>query len=98
MDAPEATATAGDLGASTISLSMSANRNATARTHRTRKFTFSMPVISRWTRLQMKSPSWSEDLSLLHVQDFWRGKPAELVSRFGGARLREWLLRKNVRK
>jgi len=40
-------------------------------------FTFSMPVISRWTRLQMKSPSWSEDLSLLHVQDFWRGKPAE---------------------
>jgi hypothetical protein len=61
-------------------------------------FTFSMPVISRWTRLQMRSPSWCEDLPPLHVQDFWRGKLAELVSRFGGARLREWLLRKNVRK
>src|SRR6202158_2984704 len=53
-----------------------ANRNATARTFRRLKFTFSTPVISRWTQLQMRSPHWSGALSV-HVQGFWHGRLAE---------------------
>ena len=30
----------------------------------------SMPVISHWTRLRMRSPHWSEILSVLHVAAF----------------------------
>ena len=37
--------------------------SAIARMCRTLKFTLSMAVISHWTRLQMRSPHWSETLS-----------------------------------
>jgi len=40
---------------------------ATARMFRMQKFTFSMPVTSHWTRLQMRSRSWWKTLSLRHA-------------------------------
>src|ERR1700680_3226706 len=46
------------------SRSTSRSRKPIAGTCRTLKFTFSTPVISHWTRLQMRSPHWSEALSL----------------------------------
>src|SRR6267143_5607804 len=54
-----------------------ASRNATARTFRRLKFTFSTPVISHWTRRLMRSPHWSEPLSLLHVRSRRRGAPVD---------------------
>src|SRR5271170_4887866 len=57
-----------------------ANRSAIARMCRTLKFTFSTPVISHWTRLQMRSSPWSEHLSLLHVRSRKRGAPVDAVS------------------
>jgi hypothetical protein len=39
---------------------------------RTLRFTFSTPGISPWTRLPMKSPHWSEALSVRHAEGFWR--------------------------
>src|SRR5260370_12182961 len=59
------------------SRSIPANRSAIARTYRTLKFTFSTPVISHWTLLQMRSPHWSEPLSLLHAGSCRRGAPAD---------------------
>jgi len=55
-------------GANTTCRSISANRNATARTFQTLKFTFSTRVISHWIRLPMRSPHWSEALSVLQVE------------------------------
>jgi hypothetical protein len=52
-------------------------RSVTAWMYRTLKFTFSTPVISHWTRLQMRSPRWSAILSALHVESCRRGALAE---------------------
>jgi len=38
-----------------------------AGTCRMLKFTSSTPVISHWTRLQMRSPPWSEASSVPHI-------------------------------
>src|ERR1700675_894570 len=59
------------------SRSTPASRNATAKTFRTLKFTFSTPVISHWTQLLMRSPHWSEPLSLLRVGICSRGAPVD---------------------
>jgi pimeloyl-ACP methyl ester carboxylesterase len=48
---------------------------------RTHKFTYSTPVISHWTRLPIRSPHCSEDLSLLHVET-----PRPLVGHYGQRR------------
>src|SRR5258705_772768 len=63
------------------SRSTPANRNATARMFRTLKFTFLTPDISHWTRLQMRSPHWSEALSVLYVERSWRGTMARPSTR-----------------
>jgi len=42
------------------------------------RFTFSKPVISHWTRLRMRSPHWSEALSVLHVECSRRGQAREV--------------------
>src|SRR6266566_4284073 len=55
-------------GANTTCLSSCQNRRPIVATCRTLKFTFSRPVISHWTRLQMRSPRWSEALSALNVE------------------------------
>jgi|SRR5215471_10806666 len=54
---------------------------AYAGTCPTLKFTFSTPVISPWNQLQMRSPHWSETLSVLHVEGCWRGTLAEAARR-----------------
>jgi len=54
---------------------------ATARTFRRLKFTFLTPVISNWTRLQIRSRHWFEPLSLLRVGNCRRGVPADVPSR-----------------
>ncbi len=41
--------------------------------------TFSTPVISHWTRRQMRSPRWSGDLSALHAQSSYHGALARRV-------------------
>src|SRR5207247_10315617 len=63
------------------SRSTSRSRKPIAGTCRTLKCTFSTPVISHWTRLQMKSPHWSEALSVLHVEGSWCGRLAEAAMR-----------------
>src|SRR6185437_14899769 len=52
------------------SRSISRSRKPIAGMCRTLKFTFSMPVISRWTRLRMRSPHWSKALLVLHVEGY----------------------------
>src|SRR5260370_34279142 len=47
------------------SRSISRSRRPIATMCGTLRFTFSTPVISHWTRRRMKSPHWSEALSLL---------------------------------
>src|SRR5271155_4157737 len=75
------------------SRSISVSRNATAPTCPTPRFTFSTPVISRWTRLQMKLRRWLGTLSALPLSP--RGgkraevrvcKPARLPEILGNTR------------
>src|SRR5205823_11722887 len=54
-----------------------ANRSATERMFRTLKGTSSTPGISRWTWLLMRSPHWSETLSVLHVEGCGHGALGE---------------------
>ena len=55
-------------GASMISRSISRSQKRIAGTCRMLKFTSSTPVISHWTRLQMRSPPWSEASSVPHIE------------------------------
>src|SRR5260221_5980761 len=59
------------------SRSTSRSRKPIAGTCPTLTFTCSTPVISHWTRLQMRSPHWFEALSVLQVEDSWHGTLAE---------------------
>src|SRR4029077_7161477 len=59
------------------SRSILANRNATERTCRTLKSTFSRLVSSHWTQLPMRSPHWSGTLSVLPVESCRRGALAD---------------------
>src|SRR6266478_2104652 len=64
------------------SRSTSRNRKPIAGTCPTLKSTFSTPVISHWTRLQMRSPHWSEAFSVLRVEE------CHVLTRKGGFHMR----------
>jgi pimeloyl-ACP methyl ester carboxylesterase len=65
-----------------------ANLSGTGRMFRMPKFTFSMPVISHWTRLQMRLPHWSGPLPLLHAMSCSRGAPADAAVENAGCSAR----------
>src|ERR1700731_3124286 len=61
--------------------SIPANRNAIAKTFPRLKFTFSRPVTSHWTPPPMRSPHWSETLSVHYAKSCTGGARAELAVR-----------------
>src|SRR5580658_5384034 len=57
------------------------NRRPIAATYRKPKCVSLTEGILRWTRLPMRSPHWSEPLSLLHVGICRLGAPAKAATR-----------------
>ena len=57
------------------------------------KFTFSTPVISHWTRRQMRLQHWCEVLSVLLVEDLRRGRWLKPLEQSFGIELVAWQAR-----